>query len=107
MKRNINKFLKTNRQYVVMASVVITLLTIIVWSFMVIAQKEALINQQSTTGNSESADIESILTEHNITPLATTQASNDSETTQNLLYLIEEEKLAKQQAEESQMDNGK
>lgn len=86
--------LKNNWQYIVIASLAIILVATTVLYFITIGQKNTALNQQNTTGNSESADVASILDEHSITPLDTTQASNDQATTQNLIYLIEEEKLA-------------
>jgi hypothetical protein len=94
MKAHIKKTFKKNWYYIVIASLAIILISTITFSFITISQKNTVINQNNTTGNSEPADIDSIIKEHNITLLDTTQASNDQETTQNLLYLIEEEKLA-------------
>jgi len=94
MKLSMHKKLRDGWQYIAILSIATILITLIIFLIIVIDQKDTIINRQSNTDNSKMMDTASIIEEHDIKPLDTTQASNSQKTTQDLLYLIEEEKLA-------------
>jgi hypothetical protein len=83
---------KNNWQYLLMAVLALGMIVSVVWGYNESRQADKLTANTVQTNRQE--DVAQQLEEHGITPLSSTEASNNQSTADELAYLIEEEKLA-------------
>ena len=85
--------MKKKWPYIVVSVLLLATIASLTWAF--VENKRAPELSKNTGNNSQSqVDTKTRLEDHGITPLNTTQASNNQTTSDELAYLIEEEKLA-------------
>ena len=85
--------MKKKWPYIVVSVLLLATIASLTWAF--VENKRANELSKNTGNNSQSqVDTKTRLEDHGITPLNTTQASNNQTTSDELAYLIEEEKLA-------------
>ncbi len=84
-------FLK-NWPYLLIAILIIMLTATVLWVGM--KSSELYVLRQSSNSRQSPTDPTALLEEHGITPLTSEQSSQNSATTEDLIYIIEEEKLA-------------
>lgn len=90
-----NKSLKKNLPYfIVIAVLAIALLVVLAWALSENNRANKLGNNPNGNGGPQSVNVDEQLENHGITPLDSSQASNSQNTTDELTFIIEEEKLA-------------
>lgn len=94
MNKTTSKSKKINNNQIALITFGFLIILTIAWLFMALDQKNATINNYRATENSRYSDTGTMLSDHDMTPLDSTQASNSTQTTNDLICLIEEEKLA-------------
>ncbi|NCU37582.1 DUF2202 domain-containing protein [Candidatus Saccharibacteria bacterium] len=90
--RNITKTLQQNWYFIVIIVLGLLLVAATTWAFTERSNVATL--QNSSSNKPPVTDVREQLEAHGITPLTAAQASNRQSTTDELVYLIEEEKLA-------------
>ena len=88
------KSLKKNWPYIVVPILVLTVIVSLTRAFTENKRANELSTTNMQSNNQSQVGTKTRLEDHGITPLNTTQASNNQTTSDELAYLIEEEKLA-------------